>query len=45
MPSAHCVAIGLLTLARDILGTWETSEFKVVPTTGSETPLVWLEHP
>lgn len=45
VPSAHCVAIGLVTLARDMLGTWEISEFKVIPTTGSETPLMWLEHP
>lgn len=42
--SAHCVATCLATLAKDIVGTWGTSEFKVVTTTGPETPHVWLEH-
>lgn len=36
--SAHCVASGLVTLARDIVGTWEISVFP-------EAPEEWLEHP
>lgn len=42
--SAHRVATCLVILARDIVGTWGTSGFKVATTNGPEIPQVWLEH-
>lgn len=42
--STHCVAIGLVTIARDIVGIWGTC-FQVATTTGTEAPKEWPEHP